>query len=309
MAASERAVRGPPIAFAPGRWWERLLFHFAGWPMFVAGMRSLAAAPADLPSLARANLQRDVAAKLLRHLRVRLDYRQLAPLPSTPHIIVSLHEGLADVLCLLRLPLPMRFVARQEIFEWPRIGPALARMRHIPIEPEHGIASYRALISHARGALQAGEHVVLFAQGSLLGIETAFQSGAFHLARTLRAPILPIVITGTHRIWEHPFSPRVRYGQPVALLSLPAVCAEEVQRHTPDAIRLALQRRMKRVALSGRIPAPRRFVPERDGFWDGFSFTIDADFPEACQTLHRHRIEMSNREYPPQDLPGPPGVH
>jgi len=286
-------VRGPPIAFSPEGWWGRLLFKSVGWPLFVASMRRLAEAPAELTALERASLQREIGSRLLRHLRVHVDLQCLAPLPTSPHLIVSLHEGLVDALCLGQLPLPMRYVARQEIFEWPWIGPALGRMRHLGIEPEQGAASYRRLIAAAESTLRTGEHVVLFPQGAVLGIETAFQAGAFHLARVLRAPILPIVLTGSHRIWEHPFSSRVRYGQRVAVVVLPEVSVEEVQRWSPKGLRLDLQHRMKAIARSGDLPEPRHFVPERDGFWDGFAFEIDADFPELLERVERHRREVS----------------
>ena len=42
-------------------------------------------------------------------------------------------------------------------------------------------------------------------------------SGAFALARHLGAPLLPVVLTGGHRVWEHPFAPTLRYGQPIAV--------------------------------------------------------------------------------------------
>jgi hypothetical protein len=38
---------------------------------------------------------------------------------------------------------------------------------------------------------------------------------------------------------------------------------------------------MKAIALSGHLPEPRHFVPERDGFWDGFAFEIDEDIRDV----------------------------
>ena len=34
---------------------------------------------------------------------------------------------------------------------------------------------------------------------------------------------------------------------------------------------------------------PRRFVPSRDGYWDGYAYTIDAVFPELAADVARHR--------------------
>jgi len=137
--------------------------------------------------------------------------------------------------------------------------------------------------------LRAGEHVVLFPQGTVLGIETAFQPGAFRLARALDAPILPVVLTGSHRIWEHPFSPRLNYGESAAMIVLPPVPDAEVRARDPECIRIQLQRHMKSIALARPQPAPRRYVPERDGFWDGYSFEIDPEFPQVFDVVRRHR--------------------
>ena len=282
-------LRGPAIAFAPEHWWETLRFRLIGRPLFVAGMRRLASADSGLDAASRAQLQRSVAEQLLAHLRARIDFHGLENLPRTSHVVVALHEGIADVLCLARLPCALRFVAREEVFEWPWIGPALRRMQHIAIEPEQAALGIRALLRHADAVLRAGEHVVFFPQGTVLGIETAFQPGAFRVARLLQAPILPIVLTGSHRIWEHPFSARLRYGQRAAVAVLPAVPTHDVRGIDPAQLSRDLQRRMKTVALSGDLPEPRRFVPERDGFWDGFTYDIDADFPALRARVERHR--------------------
>ncbi len=94
------------------------------------------------------------------------------------------------------------------------------------------------------------------------------------------------MLTGTHRVWEHPFSPTLRYGEPVGLHVLPPVPASEVAEAAPDVLRVRLRRLMKARALAGDLPAPRRYLPDRDGFWDGYRFDIDPDFP-----LLRERVE------------------
>jgi len=262
-------------------------------------MRALATAPPALSPGERARLQRRHGRRLLSHLRVRLTTEGLDNLPQRPHVIVALHEGVADPMILTQLPLAMRFVAREEIFGWPWIGPAIRHMRHIAVDPERGAASYRSMLTAAAAASSAGEHVVMFPQGTVLGIETAFQPGAFRLARALEAPILPVVLTGSHRIWEHPFSPTLRYGEVVAMVVLPPVPAAEVRACGPENVRSDLQRRMKSIALAPSLPAPRRYVPGRDGFWDGYAFEIDPEFPQVLDAVQGHRgiagVPASNR--------------
>jgi 1-acyl-sn-glycerol-3-phosphate acyltransferase len=250
----------------------------------------LAALPEDAPRARVAEAQRTAAQRLLRHLQVDLQVTGLQHLPRTPALIVSLHEGLADALCLATLPLAMRFVARREVFEWPDIGAALAGCGHIAIEPEAGGAAYRRLVRETRAALASGDHVLLFPQGCLLGIQTAFLPGAFHLARRLALPLLPIALTGSHRIWEHPFSPRLRYGQRVAVQILPPIDAAETRAAEPDALRRRVQRLIKGAALAPGKPAPRHYDAARDGEWPGFRFELDPEWQAGAAPATDRRI-------------------
>jgi 1-acyl-sn-glycerol-3-phosphate acyltransferase len=50
----------------------------------------------------------------------------------------------------------------------------------------------------------------------------------------------------------------------------------------------ALEREMKLLAEAG--PAePRRYVPDRDGYWDGYAFEIDPDYPDVFTAVAAHR--------------------
>ena len=63
---------------------------------------------------------------------------------------------------------------------------------------------------------------------------------------------------------------------------LPPISAAEVAAHTAEQMREMVQRRVKAAALSGTMAAPRRYQPARDGYWDGFAFTID---PQSCSNV------------------------
>ncbi|MCU0758798.1 MAG: 1-acyl-sn-glycerol-3-phosphate acyltransferase [Steroidobacteraceae bacterium] len=277
-ASAPTPPRGPAPEFHAGKWWDALRFALRGRRLLQQQLHRLAALPEDAPRARVAEAQRAASQRLLRHLQVDLQVTGLQHLPRTPGLVVALHEGLADALCLATLPLPMRFVARREVFEWPDIGPALARCGHIAIEPEAGATAYRRLVRAARAALESGDHVLLFPQGCLLGIETAFLPGAFHLARRLAVPLLPIAITGSHRIWEHPFSARLRYGQRVAVQVLPPIGATETRLAEPDALRRRVQRLTKGAALAPGTPPPRHYDAARDGEWPGFRFELDPEW-------------------------------
>jgi 1-acyl-sn-glycerol-3-phosphate acyltransferase len=200
------------------------------------------------------------------------------------YVVVSLHEGLTDPVALLRLPLGLRFAARDELFDWPALGRYLRASDQVRVDEQPGRASLRRLYREIGAAFEVGDSLVMFPQGSVLGVEVAFQPGAFRIARHFDRPVLPVVLAGSHRVWEHPFSSTVRLGQRVTMRVLPPIAARDLD----AAAILRLERTMKHVALDSQAPV-RRFVPERDGWWDDYRYEIDPCFIELADRLTRRR--------------------
>ncbi len=284
-----RAREPVRLEFLAETWTERLWFAGRGRWIIRRGLRALSRASSTLPASERWRLQSAWAGRILDHLGVELTIRAAPVRAPQPAVIVALHEGIADALCLLRLGMPLRVAVREEIFAWPEVGAALTRMRHVAIDPERGSSAYRAMLGGARAAFMEGESFAVFPQGTVLGIETAFKCGAFRLAQALRAPIVPVVLTGAHRVWEHPFSARLRYGQRVAAVILEAIPEAVVSATPAQSLCRSVERAMKEIALSGQVPAPRRYVPERDGYWDGYAFEIDPRFTALAERVAQER--------------------
>lgn len=306
MTVPSRDTRGWPELVMPGEAWprHRLLGGTIELPdrrsywRACLGIGTWLGAPLLLARLlgrtrqrrALHGLERWWARGVSQHLAIELDVAGLEHLdPTETYIVTPLHEGFADALALLQLPLDLRFVARDELFAGPYFGALLRETGQVKVCPEQGAASYRALRRRAPSILDGGESLVVFPQGSILGIEIDFKVGPFALARALGRPILPIALTGGHRVWEHPFSPRLRYGQRMSLRILPPIAAGVCRALDADELRQEVQRRLKSVAFSGTLALPRRFVPARDGYWDGYAYRIDPAFPELAEQLVRHR--------------------
>ena len=204
--------------------------------------------------------------------------------PDEQYVVMPLHEGFVDVVLLLGLPLDLRFSVRDELIEWRHLGRYLNRTRQLVIPTGPSTSVLRHFYREAAATFERGESLVVFPQGSILGIETAFQRGAFRVAERFDRPVLPVVITGTHRVWEHPYSPVLRYGQPVSLRVL-----EPILGHNAAARARQIEREMKAVALRAGMAPVRHFVPERDGWWDGYAYEIDPDFPELAAAVMSRR--------------------
>lgn len=240
-------------------------------------------AAANRPKLHR--LEHRWGRRVARFLDIQWDVAGLEQVEAGRRtIVLPLHEGFADALALLRLGLDLRFVARDELFEWPVLGRYLRHSDQVLIDTARGRAAYRHLLEAGGRALDAGDSLVVFPQGSILGIEVAFWPGAFRLAERLEAWVLPVAITGTHRVWEYPYSPLVRFGQPVSVRVLPAVPPD---RAVAEAA--GIETRLKDLALDGSMAEPRRYRPERDGYWDDYRFEIDRRFPDLAASIAQHR--------------------
>lgn len=302
----EPPVDEPPIRYAlaggrigvPGRWeFVRTVVEAAVW---------LGVAPLPARLLARAGARRGAtrtqhwwARQMAATLGLRIEWEGLDQIdPGEAYIVTPLHEGFADVLPLLHLPLSLRFVVRDELAGWPVLGPFVRDTGQVIIRPEAGASAYRRLIREARVIVGRGESLVIFPQGTILGIETDCLPGAFALAHALGCPILPIALTGSHRVWEHPFGPRLRRGERLSVRVLPPVPPEEIRAKGVERVRRDVRDKLKAAALDGTMAPPRRFVPGRDGYWDGYAFEIDPAFPDLSADIAARRTGRRHRRAP-----------
>jgi 1-acyl-sn-glycerol-3-phosphate acyltransferase len=233
-------------------------------------------------------LERIWATVMIRALRVDVTVSGLERVdPHQEYVIVPLHEGLVDPLVITRIPLHLSFAARDELFGWRFLGSYLSASGQTSISTRSGPDGFRALLRGAQAAFDRNESFVVFPQGSILGVEAAFYPGPFRIAEKLGRPVLPVVISGTHRVWEYPYRPTVRRRQRVRLEILepvPATRSVESMRTT--------EREMKRIALA-RAPFPRRYEPDRDGWWDEYPYRIDGDFAHLAHRVHAHRASLA----------------
>jgi 1-acyl-sn-glycerol-3-phosphate acyltransferase len=244
-------------------------------PLLVSGSHLVAAAAATGSDRALTASERWVAWLAGRLAGIDFDVNGLEHIdPTRSYVVAPLHEGFADILALLRLPLALRFAARDELFGWPALGRYLTAAGHLEVVERAGRAETRDFLASARSVIQSGRSLVLFPQGSVLGLEVAFRPGPLRIARRFGVPILPVVLTGSHMVWEHPYTSVVRFGQRISMRVLEPVPAAALD----EASYRDLERVMKARALADDMAPVRRYRPEVDGWWDGYSFEIDPDF-------------------------------
>jgi len=147
----------------------------------------------------------DVARPAIRlgaRLYLGLTFDGVHHIPSSgPLLIVSNHVTYADPV-LITIPVRRRihYMAWNALFDVPGLAWLIRRLRAFPVEIES--ADPRATREAVR-LLQAGEAVMIFPEAgrSLDGRLGRFKPGAFRLACSLGAPVLPVTITGGHEAW------------------------------------------------------------------------------------------------------------
>lgn len=140
---------------------------------------------------------------------VRFDLSGMEHIPDHgPAIIVGNHRSYFDPLAIgflmARVGRPIRFLGKKEVFDAPIVGEVVSALGGIRVE--RGSGSDEPLEA-AESALAAGELVVLMPQGTIPRGPAFFDPvlkgrwGAARLAEASGAPVIPIGLWGTEKVW------------------------------------------------------------------------------------------------------------
>lgn len=102
--------------------------------------------------------------QVLGILHLRLTVRGSLPSGHVPTLVVSNHVSWLDI-CILNTVLPLRFVAKSDVRDWPLVGFLVSRVGTIFVErrnPLDTVRTNRAI----EDALIRGEHVAIFPEGT-----------------------------------------------------------------------------------------------------------------------------------------------
>lgn len=140
----------------------------------------------------------------------RFDISGVENIPDEgPAIIVANHRSYFDPvavgLTVMQSGRPLRFLGKKEVFDAPVVGPLARAMGGIRVD--RGSHSAADSLREAARALQAGDIVAVMPQGTIPRGSAFFdpvlkgKSGAARLAASTRAPVVPIGLWGTERVW------------------------------------------------------------------------------------------------------------
>jgi 1-acyl-sn-glycerol-3-phosphate acyltransferase len=171
---------------------------------------------------------------------------------NQPVIYVSNHSSMFDIWALsATLPGSVRFLAKQELFRIPLLGPAMRAAGHIPIDRAARKKAFAAYDEVARMIRNGISSPVVFPEGtrSRTGELLPFKNAPFGLAIAAQVPVVPVYVHHTFEIlpkgaWRlRPRPIRLLVGDPIETKGLQPHDRERLR----DEVRAAM------VALQSKV--------------------------------------------------------
>ena len=202
-----------------------------------------------------------------------------------PVILAANHRSYFDPLAvgvaMARVGRPARFLGKKEVFDAPIVGDLARALGGIRVERGSGSD---APLDEAARALEAGEMVVVMPQGTIprgrafFDPELTGRWGTARLAARTGAPVVPVGLWGTERVWPRsarvpnvlnvtdPPTIRVRVGAPLDLGDDPDVATRRLMSAITGLLPPeARQRREPTEAeLAAAMPAGHAVDPDAD---------------------------------------------
>jgi 1-acyl-sn-glycerol-3-phosphate acyltransferase len=134
--------------------------------------------------------------------------------PSRSYVVVANHLSALDIMaCLLAVPLPIRFLAKKELFRVPVLAQGMRLVGIIEVDREARGAIHSEVNRQSRELIEQGRSLIIYAEGTRPrnGVMKPFKKGAFTMAIRAGLPVLPVSIHGSYEAWP-PGKPIVRGG-------------------------------------------------------------------------------------------------
>jgi len=168
--------------------------------------------------------------------RVKVKVIEIDPIDlSRNYVVVSNHASVVDpVVLIAHLPVPVRFLAKEELFRIPIMGTYMRRTGHIPVKRGSTKSALRSLRDASRVLGRSRMSLLLFPEGtrSRTGLRD-FKEGAALLAINSQMPVLPVGLIDS----EHVVRPgslivaggsvRLNIGVPIEPTTFPPVDQRE----------------------------------------------------------------------------------
>ncbi len=158
--------------------------------------------------------------------------------PGTSYVVVANHLSNFDVMaCLKAIPLPIRYLAKKELFSIPILAPAMRAVGIVEVDRQARGAAIESVNIQSARVIERGDSLIIYPEGtrSRDGRIRTFKKGAFTMAVAAGMPILPVTIHGTWEMWR-PGGKTIRSGK-ITMIIDPPIPTAGLDREQTEALR------------------------------------------------------------------------
>lgn len=158
--------------------------------------------------------------------------------PEQSYIVVANHLSTLDIMvCFLAVPLPIRYLAKKELFRIPLLAQAMRAVGIIEVDRTARTSIHTSVNRQAKDLLAHNRSLIIYPEGTRPrdGVMKPFKKGAFTMAIASGLPVLPLSIHGTYEA-AVPGKPWFRGGPVTAVIDPPIETATLSQADT-DTLR------------------------------------------------------------------------
>lgn len=163
--------------------------------------------------------------------------------PNRSYVVVANHQSTLDIMvCFLSVPLPIRYLAKKELFRIPLLAQAMRAVGIIEVDRAARSAVHSSVNQQAKKLLEHKRSLIIYAEGTRPrdGVMKPFKKGAFTMAIASQLPVLPLSIHGTYEA-AVPGKPWFR-GGPVEAVIDAAIETEGMTHADADELRDRVRR-------------------------------------------------------------------
>lgn len=151
------------------------------------------------------------------------------------YLIIANHCSYSDIPALFRsLDFYLYFIAKEELRKVPLLGWYMVKSGMIFIDRKNK-SKAKSSLEAAGQLIKMGKSVVIFPEGTTSkdGSVGPFKKGGIHLAHESQSTILPVRITGTHRLWPSIKMLNLRAGKVEVIIGEP-IYYKDYQNKNPE---------------------------------------------------------------------------
>lgn len=176
--------------------------------------------------------------------------------PDRSYVVVANHLSTLDIMvCFLAVPLPIRYLAKKELFRIPILAQGMRAVGIVEVDRSARSAIHAQVNAQSKDLIAKGRSLIIYPEGTRPrnGALDPFKKGAFTMAIASQLPILPVSIHGTYEAWK-PDTLWVRGGEVTAIIDAPISTVGMTQQDSRDLTKAAYTAIANRVAeMGGRI--------------------------------------------------------